>query len=60
MGGIVAAQYAAKHSDVIDGGNHAQFASYGVQKGDGTATISPDTQVHETSEIICGFARKIR
>ena len=112
MGGIVAAQYAAKHSDVIDGivllasystasipqnialcsiygsndgcldseqyeknkanfpavseeyvidgGNHAQFASYGVQKGDGTATISPDAQVHETSEIICGFAKKIR
>ena len=112
MGGIVAAQYAAKHSDVIDGvvllasystaeipenialcsiygnndgcldleqyetnkvnlptateeyiidgGNHAQFASYGAQKGDGIATISPDTQVQKTAEIICNFAKRIR
>ena len=112
MGGIVAAQYAAKHSDVIDGivllasystasipqdialcsiygsndgclgmeqyeshkvnfpavseehvidgGNHAQFASYGAQKGDGKATISPDAQVDETAAIICNFAKMIR
>lgn len=112
MGGIVAAQYAANHSDVIDGivllasysttpipenialcsiygnndgcldleqyetnkvnlptateeyiidgGNHAQFASYGAQKGDGIATISPDTQVQKTAEIICNFAKNIK
>ena len=29
---------------VIDGGNHAQFGSYGNQKGDGTATITPYEQ----------------
>ena len=45
---------------IIDGGNHAQFASYGMQKGDGIATISPDNQVSETSEIICRFAKNIR
>lgn len=46
---------AASEEHVIEGGNHAQFASYGPQKGDGTATISPDTQVNETAEIICRF-----
>lgn len=29
---------------VIQGGNHAQFGSYGKQKGDGTATILPEEQ----------------
>jgi hypothetical protein len=29
---------------VIEGGNHAQFGSYGSQRGDGTATISRDEQ----------------
>ena len=29
---------------VIQGGNHAQFGSYGVQGGDGTPTISEDEQ----------------
>lgn len=28
----------------IDGGNHAQFGSYGVQKGDGEAAISKEEQ----------------
>ena len=28
----------------IEGGNHAQFGSYGEQAGDGTATISPEEQ----------------
>ncbi|MBQ6465924.1 MAG: hypothetical protein IJJ43_06625 [Oscillospiraceae bacterium] len=26
----------------IAGGNHAQFGSYGPQRGDGAATISPE------------------
>ena len=29
---------------VIEGGNHAQFGSYGAQDGDGEATISPEEQ----------------
>ena len=33
----------------IDGGNHAQFGSYGEQKGDNTAEISMDQQISETS-----------
>ncbi|MEZ5008125.1 MAG: alpha/beta hydrolase [Chitinophagales bacterium] len=28
----------------IEGGNHAQFGNYGIQNGDGTATISPEAQ----------------
>lgn len=31
-------------SYMISGGNHSQFGSYGHQKGDGTATISPEKQ----------------
>ena len=30
---------------VIEGGNHAQFGSYGVQDGDGEAAVSPAEQV---------------
>ena len=33
---------------VIPGGNHAQFGSYGPQKGDGAARISPEEQIRET------------
>ena len=28
----------------LEGGNHAQFGSYGAQKGDGTATVSAEAQ----------------
>lgn len=41
---------AAEH--VIQGGNHAQFGSYGAQKGDGKAAISPEEQVEETVSVI--------
>ncbi len=34
----------------IDGGNHAGFASYGKQKGDGQATISAEEQWEKTLE----------
>ena len=37
---------------VIPGGNHAQFGDYGLQKGDGTASISPQMQVEQTVQAI--------
>lgn len=38
----------------IEGGNHAQFASYGKQKGDGEAKISGEEQIEETVETFLG------
>ena len=40
---------------VIDGGNHAQFGSYGKQSGDGVATISPENQRTQTEREILEF-----
>ena len=40
---------------VIEGGNHAQFASYGIDPKDGKATISPDEQKKQTEEAILNF-----
>lgn len=37
---------------VIEGGNHAFFGSYGSQKGDGEATISPQEQVRITVDLL--------
>lgn len=37
---------------VIEGGNHAQFGSYGAQKGDGAALIPPERQWDEAAEDI--------
>ncbi|MBQ7521741.1 MAG: alpha/beta hydrolase [Clostridia bacterium] len=37
---------------VIDGGCHAYFGNYGVQSGDGMATISPDEQQKQTVDFI--------
>lgn len=37
---------------VIQGGNHAYFGSYGEQKGDGSASIAPADQWSETARII--------
>lgn len=37
---------------VLDGGNHAQFGSYGSQKGDGEATLSGADQQSLTIEYI--------
>ena len=42
---------------VIEGGNHAQFGSYGAQKGDGSAKISADEQLEITAEKIAEFIR---
>lgn len=39
----------------IEGGNHAQFGSYGPQAGDNEATISPEEQWAQTAEATAGF-----
>ncbi|MBR5641446.1 MAG: alpha/beta fold hydrolase [Firmicutes bacterium] len=40
---------------VIEGGNHAQFGSYGQQEGDGEAAILPEMQWDRTAEAILEF-----
>lgn len=40
---------------VIEGGNHAQFASYGIDKKDGKASITPQEQKNITEEQILEF-----
>ena len=42
----------------IEGGNHAQFGSYGIQKGDGTAAITEDEQQRRATELIIGEISK--
>ena len=37
---------------VLEGGNHAQFGSYGPQKGDGAAAISAEEQIRRTVRAI--------
>ena len=37
---------------VIEGGNHAQFGDYGLQKGDGTAQIPLNAQLDQTADAI--------
>lgn len=39
----------------IEGGNHAQFGSYGPQAGDNEATISPEEQWTQVAEATAGF-----
>ena len=45
---------------VIDGGNHAEFADYGEQKGDGTATLSAEEQQTKTAYAILSFIKDIQ
>lgn len=40
---------------LIEGGNHAQFGDYGVQQGDGEATISADQQQYIVVDYINTF-----
>lgn len=40
---------------VIEGGNHAQFGSYGTQDGDGEASISREEQTALTAQYILEF-----
>jgi hypothetical protein len=39
----------------IPGGNHSQFGNYGLQKGDGTATISRENQSEIVASMILKF-----
>lgn len=40
---------------VIEGGNHAGFADYGAQKGDGTASLTNEEQQRLTTNAILDF-----
>lgn len=40
---------------VIEGGNHAQFGNYGIQNGDGEASVSSEEQQLKTAEYILGI-----
>lgn len=42
---------------ILDGGNHAFFGSYGPQKGDGQAAITPAQQQAQTAQAILKFIR---
>ena len=39
----------------IEGGNHAQFGNYGLQDGDGTATISREEQQSQAASAMLDF-----
>lgn len=39
----------------LPGGNHAQFGNYGIQKGDGVATISREAQAELVASLILKF-----
>lgn len=40
---------------ILEGGCHAQFGSYGPQRGDGTPTLSGEEQIRQTAEAIAAF-----
>ena len=42
---------------IIDGGNHAGFAFYGPQEGDGEASISREEQITRTEELMAAFVK---
>lgn len=42
---------------VIDGGNHAGFAYYGPQKGDGEAAISKEEQIKKTVDAVAEWGQ---
>lgn len=46
--------------ELIDGGNHAQFGSYGPQVGDGAASITRQEQQDRTAAAILKFLRPNR
>ena len=39
----------------IEGGNHAQFGNYGVQEGDGVASISREAQQEQAANAMLAF-----
>ena len=44
---------------VIQGGNHAQFGNYGLQPGDGTATISAADQQAQAADLTARLLRAV-
>ena len=42
---------------IIKGGNHAQFAYYGNQSGDGKANITAENQQNQTVDAIINFIK---
>jgi len=44
---------------VIDGGNHAQFGSYGLQAGDNESTISPEEQWTQIANATVEFLEEL-
>ena len=44
----------------IPGGNHGQFGDYGVQSGDGVATITSAAQTARTAALVGGFLTSLR
>ncbi len=48
----------ATHEEEIAGGCHAGFGMYGVQKGDGTPSITNTEQIQKTAQIIADFIGK--
>ena len=48
------AKLPANYSEyIIDGGNHSQFGSYALQKGDGEASISKQLQWSIVAQLLC-------
>ncbi len=45
---------------VIEGGNHGQFGNYGLQKGDGIATISNEEQQEISVQYITSFINEVK
>ena len=43
------------HYFEIEGGNHAQFGNYGIQKNDSVATITREEQQNRVIEVITNF-----
>lgn len=41
----------------LEGGNHADYGDYGVQKGDGEATITREEQIGQTAEWMESFCK---
>ena len=44
---------------IIEGGNHAQFGSYGPQEGDGTAAITQTAQIRQTADAIAAWMQEM-
>lgn len=44
---------------IIEGGNHAQFGSYGPQEGDGTAAIMQTAQIRQTADAIAAWMQEM-